>query len=280
MTDSRVVVITGASSGIGAETAVAYAAQGDIVVLAARTDEKLQAVAERCRQAGATAALVVPTDVSHREQVEGLVRRAVDTFGRVDVMVNNAGYGQFSRVHELDERSLRDIFEVNFYGAFYGCHAAAPIMIGQGSGHIFNVSSVIGRVGSPFHGAYSATKFALSGLTEAMRVEMRPFGVHVTEVCPALTETAFVDNVRDGEVRAKSNYLRKTKKMDPAKVARRMVRRTGKVTPRLVFTRGGKFLIFLATVWPRMADKLLKVYHDDLAKALATPEENQAAEDA
>ena len=271
MTDRPVAIITGASSGIGAETAAAYAAKGYAVALAARREDKLQAVAERCRQAGGgeDIALVVPTDVTRNEQVTALVAAVMDRFGRIDAMVNNAGYGQFGRVHELTERDLRDIFEVNFFGAFFGCRAVAPIMIEQKRGHIFNISSVIGRVGSPFHGSYSASKFALSGLTEAMRIELRPFGVHVTDVCPALTETEFFDHVRDGEVRQRSDYLRRSKKMPPAVIARRIVRRTGKYTPKMVFTAGGRFLIFLATVWPRLADRLMKVYHDDLQRGLA-----------
>jgi len=277
MTDRPVAVVTGASSGIGAETAVAYAAAGYALALAARRPDKLHEVAERCNQAGPGEAMVAPTDVTHREQVEALLRRTHETFGRVDVMVNNAGFGQFGRVHELEERDLRDVFEVNFFGAFYGCHAAAPIMIDQGFGHIFNVSSVIGRVGSPFHGAYSAAKFALSGLTESMRVELRPLGVHVTEVCPALTETAFFENVRNGSARRRSDYLTRARKMPPDVVARRIVARTGKVTPRIVFTAGGRLLVFLATVWPRLADRMLKVYHDDLAAALAKGEEDSAA---
>ena len=192
MTERPVAVVTGASSGIGAETAVAYAARGYAVVLAARSVDHLNAVADRCRAAAAEGAagdvaLVVPTDVTERRQVDALIAAAMDVFGRIDVMVNNAGYGQFARIHELDEQNLRDIFEVNFFGAFFGCRAVAPIMIDQARGHIFNISSVIGKVGSPFHGSYSASKFALSGLTQAMRVEMRPFGVHVTDVCPALT---------------------------------------------------------------------------------------------
>ena len=278
MTERPVVVVTGASSGIGAETAVAYAAKGYAVVLAARSVDNLNAVADRCRAAAGEGAagdvvLVVPTDVTQRRQVDALIATAMDVFGRIDVMVNNAGYGQFARVHELDEQDLRDIFEVNFFGAFFGCRAVAPIMIDRGRGHIFNISSVIGKVGSPFHGAYSATKFALSGLTQAMRVEMRPFGVHVTDVCPALTETGFSRSVRKGDVRQRSEYLRRTKKMHPAKVARRIVARTGKRTPQMIFTAGGRLLILLGTVWPRAADRLMKVYHDDLARALRAPDE-------
>ena len=270
MIDRPVAVVTGASSGIGAETAIAYAKKGYAVVLAARREDKLRAVAERCRQEGGHEdLLIVPTDVADRGQVDALVARTMDAFGRLDSMVNNAGYGQFGRVHELGEGELRAIFEVNFFGAFYGCQAAAAVMIRQGHGHIFNVSSVIGRVGSPFHGAYSASKFALSGLTEAMRVELQPFGVHVTEVCPALTATEFSDRVRDGEVREKSKFLRKQKKMPAKTVAVRIVRHTGKRTCRLIFTIGGRLLVFLAAVWPRMGDRLLKVYHDDLARSVA-----------
>ena len=274
MIDRPVVVITGASSGIGAETALAYAAKGYAVVLAARREDKLQVVAERCRtQVGEDLSLIVTTDVTQRDHVEALAAATMERFGRIDAWVNNAGYGQFGRVHELDEQDVRDIFEVNFFGTFYGCRVVAPIMIEQGRGHIFNVSSVIGKVGSPFHGAYSATKFALSGLTDAMRVELRPFGVHVTEVCPALTETEFFDHVRNGEVRQRSDFLSRSKKMPARKVARRIVRRTGKSTPRLVFTAGGRFLIFLSTVWPRLADRLLKVYHDDLRRAMVDSED-------
>ena len=240
--------------------------------------DHLNAVADRCRAAAAEGAagdvaLVVPTDVTERRQVDALIAAAMDVFGRIDVMVNNAGYGQFARVHELDEQDLRDIFEVNFFGAFFGCRAVAPIMIDQARGHIFNISSVIGKVGSPFHGAYSATKFALSGLTQAMRVELKPYGVHVTDVCPALTETEFYMNVRNGDARGRSEYLRRAKKMPPQKVARRIVARTGKRTPEMIFTAGGRLLVLLATVWPRAADQLMKVYHDDLARALRAPDD-------
>ncbi|MHC4562351.1 MAG: SDR family NAD(P)-dependent oxidoreductase [Planctomycetota bacterium] len=279
MSDRPVVIITGASSGIGAEVARAYAAKGFAVVLAARRLDKLNAAAAQCRATGCDddAVVALQTDVTDHQQVDALVNRTVETFGRLDVMVNNAGYGQFGRVHELDEQAVRDIFETNFFGAFYGSQAAACVMIPQGRGHIFNVSSVIGRVGSPFHGSYSASKFALSGLTEAMRVELQPLGIHVTEVCPALTETEFSDHVRDGKLRQSSRILNRKTFMPARTVAARMVRRTGKRTPRMVFTVSGRFLIVLATIWPRAADRLLKVYHDDLAKLLPPPDKDQSS---
>jgi len=270
----RVAIVTGASSGIGRATALAYAARGYAVVLAARREDKLNDVAELARQlsppgGGANQAIAIVTDVAQPSQVHSLVARTVDEFGRVDVMVNNAGFGQFGRVWEISDADMRNIFEVNFFGAFHGCKAVAPVMIAQGSGHIFNVSSIIGRVGSPFHGAYSASKFALAGLTESLRVELRPHRVHVTEVCPALTATEFFDHVRDGEARSRSDFLRTSKKMPARKVARRIVARTGTCTPRLAFTVGGKLLMTLGAVWPRLADRIMKVYHDDLLKSLS-----------
>lgn len=273
MTDNRVAIVTGASSGIGMATALAYARRGYAVVLAARRADKLNEVAAEVRLVSPLGgaddpAIVVATDVVDPSQVRALVERTMDACGRVDVMVNNAGFGQFGRVWEISESDMRDIFEVNFFGAFHGCKAVAPIMIAQGSGHIFNISSIIGRVGSPFHGAYSATKFALTGLTESLRVELRPCGVHVTEVCPALTATDFFDHVRDGEARSRSDVLRTSKKMPAAKVARRIVARTGRYTPRLTFTAGGKLLMTLGAVWPRLADRIMKVYHDDLLRSL------------
>lgn len=263
--DNPVVIITGASSGIGMETALAFAAAKSRLVLAARRADRLQEVARRCEALGA-AALAVPTDVAVRSQVDDLVKRAVDAHGRVDVMVNNAGYGMQARVHEIDEQELRNIFEVNFYGLWYGCRAVAPIMIAQKSGHIFNVSSVIGKRATPFNGGYSATKFAVSGLTEAMRVEMAHYDVHVTLVCPGLTATEFFDNVRGGSARAKSSFVNLRTMVPPSLVAGRIVKYAGRRKPELVFTRGGRFLVLVAALWPALADHMLKYYHDDLMK--------------
>jgi NAD(P)-dependent dehydrogenase (short-subunit alcohol dehydrogenase family) len=185
----KVVVVTGASSGIGRATAEAFARERCRVVLAARREERLNEVARRIEEGGGQA-LVVPTDVGHREQVERLVERAVERFGRVDVMVNNAGWGYYATVEETDEDDMRRLWQVNFMGTFYGVQAALAAMRRQGAGHIINVSSVVGRRGYPYHGAYAATKFAIIGLTESLRPELAGSGIVATAVLPVSTRTA------------------------------------------------------------------------------------------
>lgn len=264
---ARSAIITGASSGIGWAMAMELAAKGYRLALAARRKDRLDDLAARCREAGSPEALALPTDVADEAQVKALVDQAADRFGRIDAMVNNAGYGIFSRVHETTSEQMRRIFDVNYFGLFFGCRAVAPIMIRQKSGHIFNVSSVIGKRGTPFHGAYCATKFAIAGLTESMRVEMRPYHVRVTLVCPALTETEFFDHSRGGDS-ARSSFVQFNKLMPASAVARRMVACMGRRRPEIVFTAGGKFLTVLATLAPGLADRIMKLYHDDLVQNL------------
>lgn len=266
MTGPKVAVVTGASSGIGLSTALALARKHYAVVLASRNEALLDQAAEKCRQAGAEA-ISIPTDVRELKQVESLLSAAVKQFGRLDVMVNNAGRGLFGRVHEIGEADLRDLFEVNFYGVFYGCQAAARIMIRQRSGHIFNVSSVIGKRGTPFHGGYSASKFAICGLTDSFRVEMRQYGIHVTSICPTLTETNFFSNsprsAAAGEV-----YRTFTRIMSPEIVGRRIAAVAGRDVPEIVFGAGGKFLALAAAIWPRGVDWMMGLYHDRLLACL------------
>ncbi|HAU38599.1 MAG TPA: short chain dehydrogenase [Phycisphaerales bacterium] len=267
----KVAVVTGASSGIGWQTALTFARRGWSVVPAARRAARLDELADRCRALGAQA-MPVPTDVSKEDQVDALVARAMERFGRIDVMVNNAGRGEFGRVHEISDRRMREVFDVNFYGVFYGCKAVAPIFMARRGGHIFNVSSVIGKRATPFHGAYCATKFAVCGLTESLRVEMKPCGVRVTSVCPALTDTEFFEHSRGGRS-TQSRYVRRERMTPPEKIARAIVRAVGRDVPEMVFTAGGKCLVVLNTLWPGAADWILQRYHDDLLRA--RQEENQ-----
>ena len=261
-----VAIITGASSGIGQATALELARRGYAVVLAARRADRLEQVAQQCRRLGATATPVV-TDVADVKQVGDLVAGAVDQFGRLDVMVNNAGFGLVARVHETTDQQMRDIFDTNFFGLFYGARAAARVMIPQRSGHIFNVASVLGKRGSPFNGAYSATKFAVCGLTDSMRVELKPMGVHVTCLCPAYTRTEFFDHVQGRRSpRHATAFKRFRGYAQPDVVARRLVRTIGRNVPQIVFSAGGKFLALVAALSPRLADVIMTVYGNALEK--------------
>jgi len=187
---SRTVVITGASSGIGAALARQLGARGDRLVLAARREAELQAVA---RGSGADA-LVVPTDVTRRADVERLRDRALERFGAVDVWVNNAGRGITKPVLELTDEELDAIMAVNVKSALYGLQAIAPHFLAQRRGQIVNVSSMLSRVPfATYRSAYNAAKHALNSLTANARVDLHAIcpDVHVTLVIPGLVSTEF-----------------------------------------------------------------------------------------
>ena len=188
----KVAIVTGASSGIGRATALALAREGVGVAVAARREERLRQVAGEIEAAGGQA-LGVVTDVARREDVERLVAATVERFGRLDIMVNNAGFGHYATVEEADEGEARRLFDVNFFGTLYGVQAALAVMRRQGSGHIVNVASVVGRRGFPFHGLYAASKFAVIGLTEALRGELAGSAIRATAILPSSTRTEFFE---------------------------------------------------------------------------------------
>lgn len=190
MADRRTAVITGASSGIGEACARAFAREGLHVVLAARREAELARVAADIAAAGG-AATAVPCDVTDAAQVEALVAGAVAVTGRLDVVVANAGLGYNGRLDETDLDTMRHLMEVNYFGTFHAARAAVRHFRTTGAGHLFIMSSIVGRKGVPRMGAYAATKFAQVGLGESVRAELAGTGVHVTLVYPISTETGF-----------------------------------------------------------------------------------------
>ena len=186
----KVALVTGASSGIGAATAKALAREGVRVALLARREERLEEVADEIRRLPGHA-LVCPADVTDSAAVRAVVERVLGQWKRIDILVNNAGQGIAAPFEATTPEELRALMEVNLVGVLTLTQAVLPGMLQHASGHIINVSSVAGRRGVPLRSAYNATKFALVGLSESLRQELRGTGVHVSIVYPIVTKTEF-----------------------------------------------------------------------------------------
>lgn len=188
-----IAVITGATSGIGRETAREFSKAGAKIVVAGRRKERLQELVNEIEAAGRDA-LALQTDVADQSQVEKLIETSVERFGRVDVLVNNAGVAIASRFLEMPLEDFRRLMDVNFWGAVYACRAAVPHMRKQqGGGVILNVSSIFGKRGMPFETAYCASKFALAGFSESLRSELMSEGIDVCTIFPGAVETEIFD---------------------------------------------------------------------------------------
>lgn len=182
---SKVWFITGASRGFGRQFAEAALTRGDRVAATARNTDTLTDLQARYGDA----ILPLALEVTDRDSVNASVEEAVRVFGRLDVVVNNAGYGLFGAVEELSEDELRRQMDVNLFGVLFVTQAVLPTLRAQGSGHIIQMSTISGVVGLPNLGGYSASKWALEGLSEALAQEVAPFGIHVTLVEPGLFGT-------------------------------------------------------------------------------------------
>lgn len=192
----KVVVITGASSGLGEATARLLSAQGASVVLGARRIDRLKVLADDLSRRGGKA-LAVPTDVIQCDQVKGLVDAAVQTHGRIDVMINNAGLMPQALLERLKIDEWNRMIDVNIKGVLYGIAAALPHMKQQKAGHFINVSSVAGHRVGPGFAVYAATKYAVRALSEGLRQEVKPYNIRTTVISPGAVATELPNTVTD-----------------------------------------------------------------------------------
>lgn len=197
--EGKVIVITGASSGLGEATARHLSAQGAKVVLGARRAERIQSLAEDIVRNGGKA-IAVATDVTRHEDVKALIDAAVQAFGRIDVMINNAGLMPHSPLERLKIDDWNQTIDVNIKGVLYGIAAALPYMKQQKSGQIINVSSVAGRTVRPGSAVYAATKSAVLMLSEGLRQEVKPYDIRTTVISPGAVATELPNSVTEPDV--------------------------------------------------------------------------------
>jgi dehydrogenase/reductase SDR family member 7B len=246
----RIVIITGASSGIGRATALAFAEAGAKVVLASRNLAALEDLAQSIHAMGGEA-LVIPTDVAIRAQGERVVHETLARWGRIDVVVANAGVYVRGRVVDVEIADLERSMAVNFYGAIYPILAAVPHMVKKGSGHLVLVTSMDAKKGIPLDAPYVAAKFALSGFGEVMRQELHGTGVSVTTVFPGRVATPMIAKIKVPWISAP---------ISAESVARAIVQSAHRRQPEIIIPAIGRLLIYLNTLSPRLGDWLVRLF--------------------
>lgn len=255
-TERKVAVITGASSGLGLATALRFAAEGYNVVLAARRMDRLREAARRCEASGIEA-LAVQTDVAKDSDVADLRDQAVQGFGRIDVWVNNAGIGVYSKFMDVPMKEFEQVLDTNLLGCVHGSYAALSRFTRQGSGILINVSSVNAAAPVPYASAYVASKYAVRGFTESLRMEMQLEGladtIHICNVMPASIDTPFFKHAANHTGRT---VMPIEPVYDPAYVAKHIVKLARKPQREAVIGPAGKLFILQRLLSPIVYEKV------------------------
>ena len=264
---NKVVVITGGSSGIGKALAEVFGTEGSLILITGRDIKTLNEAADELTKKGVTVH-AFQADVSREEDNRRMAEEAIRHYGRIDILINNAGISMRALFEEVDLEVVRRVMEINFFGALYATRHCLPEII-KHRGSVIGISSVAGFRGLPGRTGYSASKFALNGFLEVLRSELLKSGVHVMTACPGFTAS----NIRiraltkDGSTQNESPRNEK-KMMSPEECARHIYTATVKRKQVLVLTAQGKLAVWLNKLFPRVADR---VVYNVMAKETNAP---------
>ena len=244
----KVAIVTGASSGIGRCTALELAKRGAFVALASRNEDALVELADEIKRLGQNP-IVLPTDVTQRDQVDRMVQEVLFQWGRIDILVSNAGEYIRVPILNLDPADIQRSFDVNFFGGIYCIKAVLPSMLEQNSGHIVCVTSMDGKIGLPPDAPYVSAKFALTGFCEVLRQEVRDRGISVANVLPGRVDTRMIEHLQ---------FLWISPKISAEKVALSIVDAITKRKPVVILPFGAKLLYYINVFLPLLSDKLIR----------------------
>jgi short-subunit dehydrogenase len=254
----KIVLITGASSGFGADAAKLFAREGATVVLTARRVDRLQALAEEIRQAGGEA-LAVPVDITQRAEVELMVKTVLEVYGRIDILFNNAGFGRLDWLEKLEPgRDIEAQIAVNLTGLIQVTRFVLPHMYLQRAGHIINMASVAGHIAAPLYTIYAATKYGVRGFTDALRREAAPFGIKVSGIYPGPAVTEFSQHTGDHPIKRRLK-LPRFLSMTSEAVARRTVRLARHPRRTVILPWYYRLAFLIDRLSPGLVDWFLKV---------------------
>lgn len=263
----KVIIITGASSGIGKALAKEFAKRKAKIVLAARNEDKLNQLGDQLKKESPDI-LVCKTDVSKEDDCKALINKTVEKFGRIDIMINNAGLSMRALFENADLAVIRKLMDVNFWGTVYCTKFALPYVL-KSKGSIVGVSSIAGYKGLPGRSGYSASKFAIQGFLEVLRIENIKNGLHVLIACPGFTASNIRNTALTADGSQQSESPRDEAKMMPAdEVAEKIIRAIEKKKHRIVLTTQGKLTVYLNKFFPKLIDKAV---YNHMAKEPDSP---------
>jgi short-subunit dehydrogenase len=271
------ILITGASQGIGRALALAAAGRGAKVLAAARSATLLEELSREPRPEGG-ALETVQADVTSADDRRRMVEAAVQHFGGLDVLVNNAGIGATGHFAEASPERLRDIMEVNFFGLTETTRVCLPLLRQGTTPAIMNISSIVAKRGVPGRSEYSASKFAVQGFSEALRAELDKDGIDVLVVCPGLTQTNFSQNMLERKSRVQLDHLRG---MTSETVADEVLKSLERGRHDVNLTFQGRLLVFVSRFFPRLADRIARrkvreIFREEIAARKISMEKTAA----